>query len=98
MSVVNDFFYKMRRGNGESATSFAARYKTSASRMEKVLETEMHREATLAFEAEVRKHREAMWQYHLEANNHEAEVRVIAGRRQALQAILRRLDATPRRG
>ena len=50
-SVVNDFFYKMRRGNGESATSFAARYKTSASRTEKVLETEMHREATLAFEA-----------------------------------------------
>ena len=59
-NVVNDFFYKFRRGNGESATSFAARYKTMSSRMEKVLEAEMHRENTLGFEAELKKHRESI--------------------------------------
>ena len=94
-AVVNDFFYKMRRSNGESATSFAARYRTQAARMEKVIEAEMNKESQLLHDLEVKKYREELWQYHLDMNAHEAEVKDVTDKRNALQAILRRLQATP---
>ena len=94
-AVVNDFFYKMRRSNGESATSFAARYRTQAARMEKVIEAEMNKESQLLQDLEVKKYREELWQYHLDMNAHKAKLKDVTDKRSALQAILRRLQATP---
>ena len=93
-TVVNEFFYRLGRHSNETATAFAARYKIQSARMEKFIEAEMYREQLSEYEIAVKKHRELIWQYHVDMTSYEKEKKHVEDQHGALQAILTRLQNT----
>jgi len=47
--VVTSFFYKNRRNHSEPPSTYAARYKTTAARMERLVTSELERESQRQF-------------------------------------------------